>query len=266
MYFFYFIIMKTKIITFFGVAIVGIGLVGCDCGCSKHNESDTTSMMTQEAIQDEEQSSYMSFTQERFDTLRGEKKFVVFFHADWCGTCRKWDEHMREIAADLPADAMVLKADYDTNKDLVKALHVKSQSSAVFFNADGEILDTLMDPSMEEVQKFFTQEKGDMFSDEKFQAYTSESRAALSGQKNILFFYADWCGTCRKWQKNILTNIDTLPEGTRILRANYDTDLELKKEFGIKMQSVAAFINEDGSLFKTHADPSLEMVKEFFAQ
>jgi len=255
--------MKTKIITLVGVVLVGIGLAGCGCGCVE-NKGGEASVMTQEAIGNEEPSAYMTFTQERFDALRGNKFFVVFFYADWCGTCRTWDKSMRSFAAELPSDAMVLKANYDTDTELVKALHVKSQSTAVLFDAKGEILNAVMDPSMDDIAEFFTMEADNTFAMEKYQSYSSEARTALSGQKHILFFYADWCSTCRKWQKNVQANWGTLPESTRILRVNYDTEMELKKEFGIKMQSTAVFINEDGSLAETHADPSLKVVQSFF--
>ncbi len=146
--------MKTKIITLLGVVLIGIGLAGCSCDCFRDKGKDAPAM-TQEAIQNEEASSYMTFTQERFDALRGTQKFVVFFYADWCGTCRKWDKNMRKTEGSLPADAMVLKIDYDTEKDLTKELQVTSQSTAVFFNEKGEVVETVMDPSMETIQNFF---------------------------------------------------------------------------------------------------------------
>lgn len=259
--------MKTKLLTLLAVATIAIGLTGCnsDCDCKKDSmkkmenrqKENPTEMPSNESTQ------YKLFSQSEFDKIRGNKKLVIFFHADWCETCAKWDKKMQETTKNLPSDAIVLKANYDTEKQLVKDLHVKSQSSAVFFDEKGEIIDTLMAPDMETITSFFSTETMDITKDEKFQLFSKESREMMVGKKYIIFFYADWCGTCRKWQKNVLANLDELPSDTRILKANYDSNTELKKEFKITMQSTAAFVNEDGT-FEIKADPSLEELTSFF--
>ncbi len=99
---------------------------------------------------------YTNYSTSKFDTLKGKKKFVVFFFSDWCGTCRVWEAKVKAAGNRLPTNTVILKASYDNDKDLVKALGVKTQSTAVFFGADGEILDIVIDPSLEALITFFS--------------------------------------------------------------------------------------------------------------
>jgi thiol-disulfide isomerase/thioredoxin len=52
---------------------------------------------------------------------------VVFFHADWCPTCRQQDKVLSSLKSE-GLDVVVLVADYDKEKDLRKRLNVRAQS------------------------------------------------------------------------------------------------------------------------------------------
>lgn len=60
---------------------------------------------------------------------------VLFFHAEWCGTCKAADAKLRE--ADAPEDLTVLKVDFDEASDLRKKYGVTTQHSFVQVDADG---------------------------------------------------------------------------------------------------------------------------------
>lgn len=85
------------------------------------------------------------------------------------------------------------------------------------------------------------------------------------GQKHILFFYADWCPTCVKWEGTLTESLGSLPSNTLIMKVDYDTADDLKTQYKITKQSTAVFINADGSVAKTEADPSMESVTAFFS-
>ena len=81
-----------------------------------------------------------------------------------------------------------------------------------------------------------------------FADYSAESFAELKGSAPVaLFFHAEWCSTCLGIESAIEENVADLPEGTTILEANFDTETELKKEYGVNMQSTLVFFDADGN-------------------
>ena len=87
--------------------------------------------------------------------LLGKKKFVIFFHAKWCSSCAAWLKKVADNADTLPADTIILKADYDQELDLKKALNVKLPSTVVYFNADGSVADILVNSRFYKLVAFF---------------------------------------------------------------------------------------------------------------
>ena len=97
-----------------------------------------------------------------------------------------------------------------------------------------------------------------------YRDYTADRFAELKGdQKFALFFHAPWCPTCRALEANILNNAEQLKEGV-ILKADYDSEVALKKEYGIRVQTSVVFFNADGSVEKTKVNPSLKELAGFF--
>lgn len=97
----------------------------------------------------------------------------------------------------------------------------------------------------------------------KYGDYTEARYNALLGQKPFtIFFHASWCPTCQMLDKGIRGTLDTFPEKTIILKANYDKELGLRKKYGITYQSTFALINKDGNHLKTLTTPSEEKLKE----
>ncbi|MFK7779583.1 MAG: DUF3179 domain-containing (seleno)protein [Candidatus Gracilibacteria bacterium] len=68
----------------------------------------------------------------------------------------------------------------------------------------------------------------------------------LLKQKNVLlFFTASWCPTCKALKNDITKNIDLLPDDLYIVYIDYDTEIEMKKEYGIKVQHTLVFIDNN---------------------
>lgn len=83
--------------------------------------------------------------------------------------------------------------------------------------------------------------------------YVEYSKAVLdqaAGSRRVLYFYANWCPTCRPTDKNLSENANKIPEDVTVLRVNYndsDTDQEekdLAKKYGIAYQHT--FVQIDG--------------------
>lgn len=156
--------MNKKLLTVLAVGVVGVALAGCD-----HEMEEKDVPMVAEVVMDEAvildmeemtdapkmMAKYTEYSAEMFEMIKGEQKFAVFFYADWCSTCRKWEKNLQANLASLPEGTLILKADYDTEKDLVEELGVTSQSTVVFFNMDGSVAEIGMDSSPEELKAFF---------------------------------------------------------------------------------------------------------------
>lgn len=70
--------------------------------------------------------------------------------------------------------------------------------------------------------------------------YSKEAFAELrsAGKPVVVHFHTSWCGTCRQ-QAKVLTHLLTEPafKDVTVLRANYGSEDELKKELGVSHRS-----------------------------
>jgi len=77
------------------------------------------------------------------------KRVVLFFHASRCPICRKLDQNIKDQLDQIPADATILKVNYDTENDLIQKYGVKIQHTLVSVDGDGNKLDLSVDASVE---------------------------------------------------------------------------------------------------------------------
>ncbi len=85
--------------------------------------------------------SYQPYSQAAVDeALAAGKKPVLFFHADWCPTCRAADADITSNIDVLPEDVVVFKTDFDSQSELKKEYEVVQQHSFVQLGADGEVV------------------------------------------------------------------------------------------------------------------------------
>jgi len=94
--------------------------------------------------------------------------------------------------------------------------------------------------------------------------YTASSfDTAKKEGKSAIFFYADWCPTCRKLEKTVTKGLTDLPEGSTVLKADYDTETALKKKYKILSQSTVVFFDKDGKEVFRKIDPSLAEFQKY---
>ncbi len=66
------------------------------------------------------------------------KRIVYFFAAPWCPTCRSADaEFKTEALSKLPSDVVIVKVDFDSNKELRKKFAINYQHTFVELAPDG---------------------------------------------------------------------------------------------------------------------------------
>jgi thioredoxin 1 len=63
---------------------------------------------------------------------------ALFFHADWCPTCRAQDKVLQSLKGEKGLDLTVLVVDYDTEKDLKRRFNVNAQSTFVVLKGSKE--------------------------------------------------------------------------------------------------------------------------------
>jgi len=62
----------------------------------------------------------------------------------------------------------------------------------------------------------------------------------------ILFFHAEWCPLCRKSEAVIQEGFESLEGGVIWMKVDYDTEIELRKEYGITYQDTFIVLNAEG--------------------
>ncbi len=93
----------------------------------------------------------------------------------------------------------------------------------------------------------------------QYKAYSEAEYTALKGSKPfVLFFHADWCPICRQMEKTYTERLDEFPKGTIILKTDYDSENELKSEYGVTTQSTVIVFDSQGERIYAAQDPRLD--------
>ncbi len=115
--------------------------------------------------------------------------------------------------------------------------------------------DGTMMESGEKMMKDDTMEKEDnkMMESEKvskgsYQEYSNDKLALANNGDAVIFFHASWCPTCRALDKDITKNLSTIPNGLTILKADYDSQIELRKKYGVTFQHTMVQVDASGNL------------------
>lgn len=88
--------------------------------------------------------------------------------------------------------------------------------------------------------------------------YSETALAEAEGTK-ILFFHASWCPQCRALDADIKEQ--GVPAGTTILKVDYDTAQDLRRKYGVTLQTTVVKVDAQGNLvskFTPYQKPTLE--------
>lgn len=91
---------------------------------------------------------------------------------------------------------------------------------------------------------------------EKYVTYSSNILTNLPHERKILFFYANWCPTCRPADKEFVSGNAQIPNNVVVVRVNYndpETDSEekeLAKTYEITYQHTFVEIDKDGKVIQ----------------
>jgi thiol-disulfide isomerase/thioredoxin len=91
--------------------------------------------------------------------------------------------------------------------------------------------------------------------------YKESNGTPVAGMKNLLFFHASWCPTCRAADANIKANLLSIPPGLTIHQVDYDTSTDLKKKYGVTYQHTFVQVDESGTMIKKWSGGGLDEIK-----
>lgn len=86
-----------------------------------------------------------------------------------------------------------------------------------------------------------------------YQPYTRAAFDAAKGQQRVLFFHATWCPTCKATNADLLGNLARIPKGAVIFKTDYDSEVALKKQYGISYQHTFVLVDASGKALKRWA-------------
>lgn len=90
-----------------------------------------------------------------------------------------------------------------------------------------------------------------------FEDYAPEKIAASDGA--VIDFAASWCPSCRAFEANVKENLQDIPADLTILKADFDTELELRKQYGVTQQHTFVQVDAQGNeIAKWTGSPTLE--------
>lgn len=124
------------------------------------------------------------------------------------------------------------------------------------------VIDTVLVPSSEN--------EAEMDSDTeimapRYEEYTAEMEAELNGtQTYALYFKADWCPVCQLFETNLQSMLAEFPEGTVILKADYDTETELKEKYNVTAQTTFIVVDAEGNIVFQEVNPDIEPLKVYW--
>lgn len=96
------------------------------------------------------QSGYVSYAPDYLNRYKNKRK-VLFFHANWCPTCKAANQNINDNLDKIPDDVVIIKTDYDKEVDLKKKYGISYQHSFVLVDDNGDQLDIWNGGDLEEI-------------------------------------------------------------------------------------------------------------------
>ena len=95
------------------------------------------------------------FTMENFKAAQKDgKRILVDVWASWCPTCKAQGPILKsELAKPENKDVVMLRVNFDTQLDVLKAFKVQSQSTLIMFKGDKEIGRSVGDTNVSSIGK-----------------------------------------------------------------------------------------------------------------
>ena len=129
--------------------------------------------------------SYLEYSDGIIESLSWD--IVLFFHADWCPTCRAAEKNFTESG--IPAWLHIVKVDFDTETELRVQYNVLTQTTFVHIKQDGTLIKRwIWWITVDDIIAKVGEKNPDATSSQK----------TWSDETNVVYF-AWWCFWCMEW-------------------------------------------------------------------
>lgn len=81
--------------------------------------------------------------------------------------------------------------------------------------------------------------------------YIDYNESNLGSEKNVIFFAASWCPSCRELDRNLLSSINEIPDDLIIHKADFDDEVGLRQKYGVTLQHTFVQVDQNGELIKS---------------
>lgn len=84
----------------------------------------------------------------------------------------------------------------------------------------------------------------------RYISYADYQAAQAAGNmtgKNVLFFNATWCPDCRAIHQALTANPQQIPDDVTIVSVDYDTNRDLRRKYGVTMQTTFVQVDAEGN-------------------
>jgi thioredoxin 1 len=97
----------------------------------------------------------VTWNEAAFDAAKAAGKPILLeIHAVWCPTCKAQVPILSELTSEPEyADLQVFKIDFDTEKDLLKKLNVRTQSTLIVYKQGAEVGRSVGDTNRDSIAK-----------------------------------------------------------------------------------------------------------------
>ena len=85
-----------------------------------------------------ELANYIDYSPETFEEIYQNNTVVLFFHAAWCPTCIAFEKEIINKNQEIPEGVVIVKADYDKEKELKKKHLITIQHTLVQLDEQGK--------------------------------------------------------------------------------------------------------------------------------
>ncbi len=163
-------------------------------------------------------------------------------------------EVMVKDAADRVEEDVMMKKDEDAKmeKHSQDELLMSKEEEAAMMKKEEDVMmkkeeevmvkeETVMEKKEEPAPAPVSQAPG------TFSSYSAGKVASADGDV-VVAFLADWCPTCRVLERDIEASLGDIPSDLTILKANYDTESDLKKKYGVTYQHTFVQVDNNGNL------------------
>lgn len=104
-------------------------------------------------------------------------------------------------------------------------------------------------------------EKADTNNSPRYVTYSPPSFEEVKDKKRVYFFHATWCETCFAANKEFTEKRDLIPEDVVLFKTDYDSEKELKKQYGITYQHTFVYVDSDGNQVKKWNGGAIDELK-----